>query len=96
MPLTKKSILTFLQENRQLLKERYKVNKIGLFGSFAKDEATDDSDIDLLVDMPSSFDNFFDLKEFLEKSFNRKIDLGRENKIRLLIKEQIQNEIIYV
>ncbi len=96
MPLTKKSILTFLQENRQLLKDRYKVNKIGLFGSFAKDEATDNSDIDLLVDMPSSFDNFFDLKEFLEKSFNRKIDLGRENKIRLLIKKQIQNEIIYV
>jgi hypothetical protein len=49
MPTTKNSILIFIKENKQLLKDKYKVNKIGLFGSFAKDE----------VFHPKSQDNFF-------------------------------------
>ena len=94
--IDKNYILTFLKEHKEQLKSNYQVNKIGLFGSFARDEATDDSDIDILVDMPSSFDNYFDLKYFLEDNFQREVDLGKEKQLRLLIKEHIQNEIIYV
>jgi hypothetical protein len=94
--IDKQFILTFLKENKHKLKDKYKVNKIGLFGSFARDEATNQSDIDILVDMPSSFDNYFDLKYFLEKNFKREVDLGKEKQLRLLIKDQIQKEIIYV
>ena len=46
--------------------------------------------------MPSSFDNFFELKYFLEEKFKRKVDLGREKQLRLFIKDKIKNEIIYV
>jgi len=93
---TKNQIVTFLKQNKQQLKDKYKVNKIALFGSFARDEATEDSDIDILVDMTASFDNFFDLKYFLENEFKTKVDLGKEKNLRLLVKEQIKNEIIYV
>ena len=93
---TKNQIVTFLKQNKQQLKDKYKVNKIALFGSFARDEATEDSDIDILVDMTPSFDNFFDLKYFLENEFKTKVDLGKEKNLRLLVKEQIKNEIIYV
>lgn len=92
----KNYILTFLKEHKEQLQSKYQIEKIGLFGSFARDEATKDSDIDILVDMPSSFDNYFNLKYFLEDSFKRKVDLGKEKQLRLLIKEHIKNEIIYV
>ena len=94
--IDKNYILTFLKEHKEQLKSNYQVNKIGLFGSFARDEASKDSDIDILVDMPSSFDNYFDLKYFLEDNFKREVDLGKEKQLRLLIKEHIKNEIIYV
>ena len=94
--INKQFILTFLKNNKSQLQDKYQVSKIGLFGSFARDEATYNSDIDILVDMPSSFDNYFDLKYFLEDNFQREVDLGKEKQLRLLIKDQIQKEIIYV
>ena len=93
---TRDTIISFLKQNKQVIQEKYKVKKIALFGSFAKNEATKESDIDILVDMKPSFDNFFDLKYFLEDAFQTKVDLGKEKNLRLLVKEQIKNEIIYV
>ena len=46
--------------------------------------------------MPSDFDNYYDLKEFLEKQLNTKIDLPLEKNIRNLIRKKIQDEVIYV
>ncbi|MEA3498027.1 MAG: nucleotidyltransferase family protein [Campylobacterota bacterium] len=94
--LNKQFILTFLKENKKQLKDKYQVDKIGLFGSFARDEETNKSDIDILVDMPSSFDNYFNLKYFLEENFHREVDLGKEKQLRLLIKKQVMQDIIYV
>ncbi len=93
---TKENIISFLKENKQIIQEKYAVNKIALFGSFARGEATNESDIDIIVDMKPSFDNFFDLKYFLEDAFKTKVDLGKEKNLRLLVKEQIKDEIIYV
>jgi uncharacterized protein len=94
--MTKDEILEFLKNNKELLKSRYRVKRIGLFGSYARGENNSDSDIDIIVDMPSTFDDFFELKEFLEKGLGVKIDLGLEKTLRQLIKSRIQNEIIYV
>jgi len=93
---TKNQIITFLKQNKQHIQEKYKVNKIALFGSFARDEATENSDIDILVDMLPSFDNFFDLKYFLEDEFKTPVDLGKEKNMRLFIKNKIQEDLIYV
>lgn len=94
--VNKQSILSFLLEHKSLLQSKYQVTKIGLFGSYVNHKETKESDIDILVDMPSNFDLYYDLKEFLEKSFNKKIDLGLEKNIRSLIKDQIDKEVIYV
>ncbi len=94
--IDKQTILAFLKENRTLLQEKYQIKKIGLFGSYAKGEETSESDIDILVDMPSSFDLYYDLKEFLEKSFGKSIDLGMEKSIRKLIRSKIEEDIVYV
>ncbi len=94
--MTREDILEFLKKNKKLLQERYKISKIGLFGSYSRNEAKENSDIDLLVDMPSSFDLYYDFKEFLEKHFDKKIDIGFENRLRPFIKQSISKDIIYV
>lgn len=94
--MTKQTILDFLKVHKTELQEKYGVRNIGLFGSYARDEATPQSDIDIVVDMPSSFSAFFGLKSYLEKHFQKSVDLGMEKKLRSFIKDHIKNEIIYV
>ena len=93
--VNKQFILKFLKDNKQQLKEDYDVKKIGLFGSFSREEENIDSDIDILVDMPSSFNKFFDLKYFLEDNFKRDVDLGMTNSMRSFIKKRIEEDIVY-
>ena len=86
-------ILEILNRNRDLLK-RYRVRKIGLFGSFSRDESTSKSDIDLLVDFEEkSIDNFIDLVFELEKIFDRKVDLLTEKSISPYILPNVQDEV---
>ena len=68
--MEKQEILDFLSKNKSLLKQKYNVSRIGLFGSYASGKQTDESDIDIIVSMPSNFDNFYDLKDFLETNLN--------------------------
>lgn len=96
MKLTKETILAFLKAHKQEFKEKYAVEKIGLFGSYAKNEANENSDIDIVVKMPSSFDAYYDFKEYLESSFQKKVDLGLEKSIRSFVANEIQKDIIYV
>lgn len=86
-------IIEMLKGHRAILK-KYSVIRIGLFGSFARNESTATSDIDLLVDFEDkSFDNFMDLAEELENIFGRKVDLltqkGMSPHIFPLVKKEI-------
>ena len=94
--MQKEDILRFLEEQKSYLFEQFGVRSIGLFGSYAKDRATSESDIDIVVDMPPSFDNFFDLKYYLEKHLKVRVDLVREKNLRGFIKNKIQDELLYV
>lgn len=94
--MDRKTIINFLKSNKDFLKKEYQVEKIGLFGSYAKQNQSSTSDIDLLVRMPPNFDKYYDLKEYLENNLNCSIDLALEKNIRVLVKLRIQDEIIYV
>lgn len=86
-------IFEILSRNKELLK-KYRVKKIGLFGSFVRDESNNESDIDLLVDFEEkSFDNFIGLVFELEKIFGRKVDLLTEKGISPYILPFVQNEV---
>jgi len=80
--LSQQAILKTLEKYRPDIR-RYKVKKIGLFGSFTKGTAHYHSDIDILVkfDEPT-FDNYMDLKFLLEKLFHRKVDLVMEDNLK--------------
>jgi hypothetical protein len=74
---TKDEVFNLLRQNGAQLR-RFGVGRISVFGSFARGEPKDDSDVDILVEFEpeqESFDNFLGLAEFLEELFGRKVDL---------------------
>lgn len=75
-PLTKEQILKILREELPTLREKYGVEQIALFGSFAKGKATEESDIDLVIHLskPIGF-SFISLVSYLESILGRKIDI---------------------
>ena len=85
-----------IKENEKFLKEKYHVRGFLLFGSYAKGEQTQDSDIDLLVDFQKVIDMFemIDLQEYLQNLFGKKIDLGTKNGLKSFIKKTILKEAI--
>lgn len=90
--------IKLLKKNEHEIRKRFGVRKIGIFGSFARGEEREGSDIDILVDLQDdheTFDNFMDLKFFLEDLFERKIDLVTVDALRPRLKEYILEEVIY-
>jgi predicted nucleotidyltransferase/predicted RNase H-like HicB family nuclease len=87
-----------LKKHEEKIKKKFGVKKIGIFGSAAKEEAYEKSDIDILVEFRKSVDffEFLDLQYYLEELFNRKIDLVTPDALKPLIKDKILKEVIYV
>lgn len=91
--LTSKEIFDILKKNRELLK-KYRVRKIGLFGSYVRNQASSESDIDFIVEFEEkTFDNYLELSFALEDLFNKKVDLLTEKGISPYILPYIQNEV---
>jgi predicted nucleotidyltransferase len=94
--INQKIILAYLRNNKDFLEQEFGVIKIALFGSYAREEAHPESDIDLLIETKEqNFTNRFLLKEHLESQFNKKVDLCYFKNIRLFIKHHIKDDIIY-
>ena len=97
--LTRAEILTFLKENKGLFLSQYGIKKIGLFGSYARGEQTDTSDIDILIDMSSDTENIFDkriqLRELLMKHFAKNVDICHEKAIKPIFKDLVFKDAIY-
>lgn len=94
--MTKEYILDFLKEHKQELQSKYSVEQIGLFGSYARDEATKDSDIDIFVKMPPKLFDMVAIKEDLEEELHTKVDIVREHKnMKPLFVEMIHKDLIY-
>lgn len=94
--MTKEEILSFLKEHKDELYQKYAVTKIGLFGSYAKDEAQLNSDIDLAITTTKK--DFFlrdDLREYLEDQFKVPVDIGYFDSFREFYKQKIAKEILY-
>jgi hypothetical protein len=95
--ITKDQILSKLKELKPSLYKDFAVKEIGLFGSFSDNTYNEDSDIDILVELEKPIGwKFFSLELFLEKTFNRKIDLVTKNALKDQIKVSILKEVNYV
>ncbi|MCK9161594.1 MAG: nucleotidyltransferase family protein [Arcobacteraceae bacterium] len=94
--IDKTNILNYLKEHYSEFKNKYSVEQIGLFGSYARDEASENSDIDIFVKMKPSLFNMVAIKEQIENDLNRKVDIIREHKnIKPILLKMIQKDLIY-
>lgn len=93
-------IFNYLSINKQRLFREYHLTQIGLFGSLARGEESDKSDIDLLVEFVPDTHNLYDLKRQLKieiKSvFNRDVDICRLKYLKPFVKNRILADVKYV
>ncbi|MGM0410739.1 MAG: nucleotidyltransferase family protein [Bacillota bacterium] len=94
--VSKKELENKLKELKPLLEKQYKVKKLGYFGSYARNEANEDSDVDILVEFSGDVGwEFLDLKDFLENNLNTKVDLVTMNALKPQLKDEILKDVIY-
>jgi uncharacterized protein len=88
-------ILQLIEANREKIKS-FGGRRLGLFGSAARGEASEGSDLDFLVELENeTFDAYMDLKFFLEKLFNSRVDLVLPDTIKPRLRTYILSETIY-
>jgi uncharacterized protein len=90
--------LALLRQHEPVLKQRFGVSKIGIFGSFARGEERPDSDIDVIVTFrkgEKTFDHYMDCKFYLEEIFGRKVDLVMKGAIKKRLRPAILSEAVY-
>jgi predicted nucleotidyltransferase len=90
-------IETKLKSLKPILSDKYSVVRIGYFGSYSRNEQTEKSDIDILVefDKPIGWE-FFDLQETLENALKLKVDLVSSKALKEQLKETILQQVRYV
>ena len=98
-------IMLYLQECKEQLSQfrsrfgqHYGIDRLGIFGSVAREENTDDSDIDIVVEIANpTLAKMYELRESLSQLFGCKVDLIRyRDTLHPLLKHNIQKDAIYV
>lgn len=99
--LNKSDIVILIQKNLPYLSKEFNVSKIGLFGSYAKENPNENSDIDIIArfNQPPGL-KFIEFTEYLEKLFGQKVDVLTEEGIKGIrnkeIAQNIKNSIVYI
>ncbi|MBC2698543.1 MAG: nucleotidyltransferase [ANME-2 cluster archaeon] len=95
--MKREQALKLLREHKQEFEEQYGITRLGIFGSVARDEAVDSSDVDVVVEMPPDMFARVSLKEELETIFRSKVDLVRYwRRMNHYLKRRIDREAYYV
>jgi predicted nucleotidyltransferase len=98
--VTKEYIINYLSEHKDEFSKKFGITKLGLFGSYVRSDAKENSDIDILVELENGLINIHDkksdFKNTLEKYFNLKVDIAREKYLKPLAKKEILSEVEYV
>ena len=90
--------LALLRQHEPIIKKRFGVAKIGIFGSYARGEERPESDVDVLVTFKKgqkTFDHYMNCKFYLEDLFERKVDLVMKGAIKKRLKEYILRDVVY-
>ncbi len=91
-------IQEILRQKKPILRERFKVKEIGIFGSFVRGEEKDTSDLDILVELerPVGLIKFVGLQNYLSDELGEKVDLVTKSALKPRIKKNILSEVVYV
>lgn len=98
--MEKTDIINYLTQHKEEFFQKYGLVRLGLFGSYSRDEANESSDIDILIEMKSDINDVYNkkknFKKLLEETFHRNVDIAREKYLKPLAKKSIEQDIIYV
>ncbi len=96
--MTQEKIREKIHKQLPLLREKYHVKKIGIFGSFVRGEQKKGSDLDILVEFetPIGFFDFIRLENLLSRALRQKVDLVSKRAIKPAVKKEIIKEVQYV
>jgi uncharacterized protein len=98
--MDKEQILAYLITHKEEFTKLYGIAQMALFGSFARDEAIDKSDIDILVRYTNNpgdvYTNKRRLKELLQTTFGRSVDIANEKCLKPYVRDDILKDAIYV
>lgn len=95
---TLEEIKQWLLLHKSALQDRHQVSELGIFGSYVRQEQTETSDIDLLVEFSetSSLLKFINLENYLSDSLEVKVDLVHKRGLKPRVGERILQEVIYL
>ena len=98
--IKRKDITDFISANLAFLHETFHISKIGLFGSFSREEENDASDIDIIIEFDGEIDDIYELKEqiraFFRNRFGCEVDIAREKYLKSRVRDHIHRDVIYV
>lgn len=94
---TKQEIQQKLALIKPKLMEKYAIKKVGFFGSYARNQQTKNSDLDILIELGEGLGwEFFNIQLELEEFFNLKVDVVTDEALKKRLKENILNDVIFV
>ena len=96
--MNREEVLDILRTHKPTLAERFGVTELALFGSFARDEVTDKSDIDILVkfDKPATSKTYFGVQFYIEDLLGRPVDLVTEKSLRSELRPYVERDVVNV
>ncbi len=96
--MNRQQALAILETHRTRITTLFTVRQLALFGSTARDEARDDSDIDVLVEFepPATFERYLGLLAYLENILGRKVDLVTIGGLKPRARQYVEKDLIRV
>ncbi len=96
--MNREEVIQFLRDQKANFLEKFKITKIGLFGSMARLEKANDVDIivEFKPDTKDLFEKKFELRELLEARFKMPVDICREKTINPSVKKLIMKDVIFI
>ena len=94
--MNRDQVLAALRTHKAFLAQRFGISEIALFGSFARDQADDRSDVDVLVTFvsPPDWKRYFGAQAYLEDIFGRPVDLAINADVRAEIRPYVEREAV--
>ena len=91
-------VLNLLRAHKAILSQRFGVIDLALFGSIARDQASEDSDVDILVrfEGPTDWRRYFDAQFYLEDLLGRSVDLVTDKALRAELRPHVEREAVHV
>jgi predicted nucleotidyltransferase len=98
MPMQREQILHTLRMHHRYLAEQYGVQSLALFGSVARNEANERSDVDLIVEFsrPVGYFGLFALQDYLSQMLGHPVDVGTLPSLKPRLRQRIEQDLIHV